>query len=129
MIRFTVGSFTAELTVATDQDYVATTSMLPPKKRGWNGSTRHSQEGDNAVCLQRHRRHTFASIAGDLGFSEQTIAGCSDTLREASPKATYIWTARSSWRPTKIARLLDGNTAVARRAQSTVKQTGAKNAA
>ena len=27
------------------------------------------------LCLERHRRHTFASLAGDLGYSELTIAG------------------------------------------------------
>jgi integrase len=39
-------------------------------------------------------RHTFASIAGDLGFSELTIAGLLGHSARGVTQATYIWTAR-----------------------------------
>ena len=43
-------------------------------------------------------RHTFASLAGDLGFSELTIAALLGTPPEASPSAMSISTKRCGWR-------------------------------
>ena len=41
--------------------------MSTPERSKW---TAH----ECRLCLQRHSRHTFGSVAGDLGFSELTIA-------------------------------------------------------
>ncbi|MGH6778290.1 MAG: hypothetical protein ACRECL_09815 [Bradyrhizobium sp.] len=50
-------------------------------------------------------RHTFASVAGDLGFSELTVAGpCWGTTGGASPSAMSTSTRLCSCRPTRSPR-------------------------
>ena len=45
-----------------DQDYLYATSRICPKNKAICRITRHSQEGHIvSLCLQRHRRHSFAT--------------------------------------------------------------------
>ena len=78
-------------------------------------------------------RHTFASVAGDLGFSELTIAGLlGHSARGVTQGYIHLDSAlivAADQVAAEIARLLDGDTAAARRAKRTVKQTNAKDAA
>jgi integrase len=78
-------------------------------------------------------RHTFASIAGDLGFSELTIAGLlGHSARGVTQGYVHLDSAlivAADQVAAEIARLVDGNTAEVRRAKRTVKQARSKVAA
>jgi len=78
-------------------------------------------------------RHTFASIAGDLGFSELTIAGLlGHSARGVTQGYVHLDSAlivAANQVAAEIARLLDGDTAAARRARRAVRQARSKNAA
>jgi integrase len=78
-------------------------------------------------------RHTFASIAGDLGFSELTIAGLlGHSARGVTQGYVHLDSAlivAADQVAAEIARLVDGNTAAVRRAKRTVKQARSKVAA
>jgi integrase len=74
-------------------------------------------------------RHTFASIAGDLGFSELTIAGLlGHSARGVTQGYVHLdsaLVAAADQVAAEIAGLLDGDTAATRRSQSTLKQASA----
>ena len=78
-------------------------------------------------------RHAFASVAGDLGFSELTIAGLlGHSARGVTQRYVHLDSAlivAADQVAAEIARLLDGQTAAGRRAKKIVKQIGAEIAA